>query len=77
MSEKDNGGPAFPHLRRYVGPDTYESLSEGGMTLRDWFAGQALVTVTRTWPPVSHDNYAAIVARQAYAIADEMMEARK
>jgi hypothetical protein len=41
MMTAENGGSAFPHLRRYVGPDTYEPLAEGGMTLRDWFAGQA------------------------------------
>ena len=29
----DNGGPAFPRDHRYDGHD--------GMTLRDWFAGQA------------------------------------
>lgn len=37
MSEKNTGGPAFP-LTRGSGPiDEFR-----GMSLRDWFAGQAL-----------------------------------
>lgn len=34
MTTKQTGGPAFPHERSYMGE---------GMTLRDYFAGQALV----------------------------------
>jgi len=37
---KDDGGQAFPR-GGYDGPDR-QSLSVEGMTLRDWFAGQAL-----------------------------------
>lgn len=37
MSAKNDGGPAFPtHHNTPTG-----CWSEGGMTLRDWFAGQA------------------------------------
>lgn len=37
MSEKDNGGPAFPV--------TYEDgFTDKGMTMRDWFAGMADVS---------------------------------
>jgi hypothetical protein len=40
MSNKINdGGPAFPHLRRHISDNTYIPLAEGGMSLRDWFAG--------------------------------------
>lgn len=38
---KDTGGPAFPFEAGYAG------LSPSGMTLRDWFAGQALVGISR------------------------------
>jgi len=39
---KQDGGPAFPTC---VSADTDGGLSRGdpGMTLRDWFAGQALI----------------------------------
>ena len=36
MSKKETGGPAFP-VQGLRGPDVSD-----GMTLRDWFAGQAL-----------------------------------
>lgn len=35
-----DGGPAFPRVRLSVGAT--QSVSEEGMSLRDWFAGQAL-----------------------------------
>ncbi len=36
MSNQDDGGPAFPHV-----PSIQASKREhGGMSLRDWFAGQ-------------------------------------
>jgi hypothetical protein len=41
---KDTGGPAFPlpeQRTSFGGQSTYQSASYG-MTLRDWFAGQAL-----------------------------------
>jgi hypothetical protein len=55
----DDGGPAFPHgiERRLV--DTYGGTEEHiisdfsyGMSLRDWFAGQALVGLG-AWTPMS------------------------
>lgn len=42
MSEKTNGGPAFPTMQ--VGYDGAGAI-DGGMTLRDWFAGQALAGI--------------------------------
>ena len=44
-----------------------------GMTLRDWFAGQALVAI------LSHPGAGKIPhpARACYEIADEMIEARE
>ena len=35
MQQHNDGGPAFPHLRKHVGPNTYEPIAEGGMSLRD------------------------------------------
>lgn len=44
-----------------------------GMTLRDWFAGQALVGV-KGWHPA--DRKGKSVAEVAYSIADRMLEER-
>ena len=39
----DNGGPAFPQHGWSSNPEVIERMKhQGGMTLRDWFAGQAL-----------------------------------
>jgi hypothetical protein len=66
-----NGGPAFPlHLPAIMGePDTYWN----GMTLRDWFAGQALVGLLSLDRP---DASIVNVAYTSYRFADAMLEAR-
>ena len=62
----DDGGPAFPVQHREGGPDE-------GMSLRDYFAGQALVGILMNFGP-SPSKYRA---GQAYEFADAMLEARK
>lgn len=60
---------AFP-LRIEAGDGSF--TYEWGMTLRDYFAGQALVAL------VARDNSSAgIDAAHAYLIADAMLEERK
>ena len=44
----------------------------GGMSLRDWFAGQYLLS---DWTEPSKPNDAAGIATSAYAMADAMIEA--
>lgn len=80
LTEKqDNGGPAFPR-------PTYESSGGGmvvthrnGMSLRDWFAGQALTGLASV--PCGLGATEAEVAKsdaeRAYAYADAMLAARK
>ncbi len=63
MSDKD-GGPAFPETENY---------GRSGMTLRDWFAGQAVVGM-RANPA---NELAAHVSSWAYAIADSMLKERQ
>lgn len=46
MSKINDGGPAFPHMMA-EGHRDYAS----GMTLRDWFAGQARVAMGDWTPP--------------------------
>lgn len=72
MSKVNDGGPAFPVA------ETHEIASElpwtQGMTLRDWFAGQALVGIyadsDRQWTP-------KLRAEIAYAAADAMLAERE
>lgn len=57
-----DGGPAFPNN---VGNIAYK-----GMTMRDWFAGQALYAAR-------YCDSATEMAERAYEIADAMLAARK
>jgi len=68
---KDNGGPAFPILKT----DTHDTWP--GMTLRDWFAGQALATAWDARDKGYYDGDDSDMAMCAYWIADAMLEARK
>ena len=72
--EKD-GGLAFPDPARAGG-----HCMDTGMTLRDWFAGQALVGIINACAMDARQNgerTEEMFARKAYSIADAMLEARK
>tara|TARA_R110000868_G_scaffold87492_1_gene244701 strand:- start:401 stop:613 length:213 start_codon:yes stop_codon:yes gene_type:complete len=64
MSKPDNP-PAFPYSIHMKGGD---KLSFPGMTLRDYFAGQVLMTLMKVGPRES--------AHFAYAYADAMLAER-
>lgn len=69
----DNGGPAFPQsdLSAYgIGP---HDGPQAGMSLRDWFAGQALAgsCANPGLAPMSEDE----LAQACYAQADAMLRA--
>lgn len=80
MTAHDDGGPAFPARPT-------ETLSSGatisahhGMSLRDWFAGQALAGLYAGRPDGRIDaspDALAYDAGAAFAIADAMLAARK
>lgn len=70
----DNGGPAFP-----LDPETNRLREAQGMSLRDYFAGQALMAMLSQ--PANAQNIAAYddtntVARSAYGFADAMLHER-
>ena len=72
MSEHDDGGPAFT-----AAFPTYSPNPAGqGMSLRDWFAGQALAICYARFTPYA-DPDPEDLATQAYFIADAMLAARK
>ena len=84
MSDEINtGGPAFPILKP---SDPRFEYCDQGMTLRDWFAGQAIAALIRKAPffdrdgefgkPVDMLQFKADMSVSAYAYADAMLAAR-
>ena len=82
MSEIKDGGPAFPAYERaeVLFEEGYRQMSTpvGGMSLRDWFAGQALasgwhefLTSGDAWD--GYDDF----ADSCYTMADAMLKARE
>ena len=66
MSKINDGGPAYP-----MHPNSWEY----GMTLRDWFAGQALAGMCVEYTDDIFNLTAA--SKCAYAYADAMLKARE
>lgn len=72
-SELDDGGPAFAATAANGAGDVFH---QDGMSLRDWFAGQALGSLVR----VAQDARArdlGLIGKAAYEFADAMLKARK
>ena len=82
MTKHDDGGPAFPGFGQVFTTDgqgrTQPQAAWGiegasGMTLRDWFAGQAMNTLRSQLMGRGSD---ADVAARCYEIADAMLAER-
>jgi hypothetical protein len=87
MSRAPNGGSAFPGSyandsdMNATAPDGQlvppgSSVQMDGMSLRDWFAGQALAGLTAC-PNCPKDFDEHHMAASAYELADAMLAARK
>ena len=74
MSQTNNGGPAFPST------DAKGFVSDG-MSLRDYFAGQALAGILadpeRHGFNELHAECEFFIAEDAYIVADAMLVARQ
>jgi hypothetical protein len=68
MTDDKKGGAAFPHVSTH--------MDRTGMTLRDYFAGQALVAILRYCLP-RHINDPNGNAEMAYRAADAMIAERE
>ena len=77
-SKRDDGGPAFPKLEWYSLEDGgYEDRGPSGMTLRDWFAGQALQGLIACDGRYGLGNgNIGLDAIDAYRLADAMLRER-
>jgi hypothetical protein len=85
-STQNDGGPAFPHEADYIrnegGGYEFKVDFHAGMTLRDWFAGQALTAIPlkddgKRTPHEDRKQEAMWVATAAYRYADAMLAARE
>lgn len=74
MSAIDDGGPAFPRPSG-IAQEGVDTTAKIGMTLRDWFAGQALAGMMAHQNSSKWTRYE--VAGDCYAYADAMLAARK
>jgi hypothetical protein len=85
MSEKNTGGPAYPSETikhyEYMTYDGYQDVAKPihemhpGMTLRDYFAGQALagILAANVWKEYGIPDYPEA---KAYRMADAMLQER-
>lgn len=72
MTQRDTGGPAFPDPARAGG-----HCMETGMTLRDWFAGQALAGIMANPEAWKDDDGLLRAERIAFWKADLMLAERE
>lgn len=68
-AEPKDGGPAFP--------DGTDRMGCEGMSLRDYFAGQAIGAILSAGDERQSWKSLAQYAQAAYAVADEMLVARQ
>jgi len=76
VTKTNDGGAAFPG--QACGSDGLPMFeAEYGMTLRDWFAGQALVGLLAQSNGSATQSDLVTGARWSYAMADAMLQARE
>lgn len=73
MTKPNDGGPAFPFQATDV---SNMHMQTSGMTLREWYAGQALVGELAGWRS-STEGREFDIARRCFAIADAMIDVSK
>jgi len=79
MGTQNDGGPAFPG-REEDGQGGYDQ--HVGMSLRDWFAGQAFAGIVREFGGIDREDGSQVFRVKlcvdaAYLMADHMLAARK
>jgi hypothetical protein len=73
MNNTNTGGPAFPQDK----VDAWGTrTSDGGMTLRDYFAAKAMQAIVSHEPTFAKE-FVEMSAKDAYTYADAMLKARE
>lgn len=75
----NDGGSAFPRRKILDDMGIVDIYGDtGGMSLRDWFAGQALAGLLAFPGTIEGDEtkYGNVTAKVAYEIADAMLKSR-
>jgi hypothetical protein len=74
MAKADDGGPAYPvqEQKWMPGVERWSDPDHPGMSLRDYFAGQACVLMG-----ADAGSSADQIAKAAYELADAMIAARE
>jgi hypothetical protein len=70
MTHDKTGGPAFPSSPN-------NDLTYNGMTLRDWFAGQAIYAAWCSRHSGEYEGDTQVIASCAYHLADAMPAERE
>lgn len=76
-----DGGPAFPIPPLVIGEKLWTDREADGMSLRDWFAGQALAGLMPSHPFMHADNTfraerCQTLVQHAFQLADAMLAER-
>lgn len=80
MSTPNDGGPAFPSPTDRFPDGCVNAWMEYGMSLRDWFAGEAIkgiCDVCQFDTPEPMESREQMLARKCYSFADAMLAARE
>ena len=83
IESSHDGGPAFPHGKymKHKVTGAFDTYAHGGMSLRDYFAGQALAGLCAN-PDLgssvifSEDRPDETIAEMAYTVADALIAQR-
>lgn len=76
MTTKETGGPAFPLANSHKELNATNWEDANGMTLRDYFAAKAMLGIFASGAIYQSDSVERI-SKDAYELADAMIEARK
>lgn len=76
MSDKYDGGPAFPDPGRAQSEKQREKLTQTGMSLRDYFAAKAMSAFLVIHKSEPGKTMADHLSEHSYRIADAMLKAR-
>lgn len=74
MTTENSGGLAFPRPSVFSSQPALLECGAVGMSLRDWFAGQAIIGILA---PIDGEPNAIICAKWAYKIADAMISEKE